>query len=122
MANCCDMHSGMLKHRIYVEKQTRTSDGMGGWTQTWTEDPPGGLMARIQNLTGSEQWTAMRTMSANLIRVTVRFKGDSNGAPYWTAGDHRVRIRGRYYNIKAIQDKNFDSQWLVMDLMEGEPS
>jgi len=122
MDKCCDMHAGMLKHPIYIEKRTDSADGMGGYTITWAGDPSGPVYARIQNLTGSERWEAMRTMSSNLIRITIRFRGDANGAPYWSAGTHRVKIRGRYYNIIAIQDKNFESKWLVMDLVEGEPS
>lgn len=119
---CCDITTDMLKHRIYFEKKTRTADGIGGVTLDWTEDPKGGVYARLQNLTGSERWEAMRTMSGNLIRATVRFVGNAKGAPYWKAGTHRLRIRGRYYNIIAMQDKDFESEWLVVDAVEGEPS
>jgi len=122
MTECCSMHAGLLTVPIRIEKRTDTADGMGGYTIAWSGDPAGVVYARVQNLTGSERWEAMRTMSSNLIRATIRFRGNANGAPYWSAGEHRVLIRGRYYNIIAIQDKDFESKWLVMDLVEGEPS
>jgi len=119
---CCDITVDMLQHRIYFEKRTSTPDSAGGFTLSWEEDPKGGVYARLQNLTGSERWEAMRTMSSNLVRATVRFVGNSKGAPYWSAGEHRVRLRGRYYNIIAMQDKDFENEWLVVDMVEGEPS
>lgn len=30
------MRSGDLRHMVTVESMTRTSDGMGGWTEAWT--------------------------------------------------------------------------------------
>lgn len=119
---CCDIHSGMLNVRVFIEKKTRTDDAMGGVTEVWAEDPKGGVMAAIQNLSGTESFDAMRVSPGNLQRLTVRFRGDVNGAPYWLAGEHRIKIRGREHGILAIQDVEGRQQWLKIDTLEGRAS
>jgi SPP1 family predicted phage head-tail adaptor len=119
---CCDINAGMLRTRVFIEKKTRVDDGMGGATETWAENPKGGVWAAVQNLAGTERWEASRMHPGNLIRLTLRFRGDSAGAPYWTSVDHRVKIRGRIYGILAIMDVEMMQQWLKMDLFESQPS
>jgi len=98
------------------------SDGQGGYVETWTADPPAGVRVAMQFLTGTERWESMRNMPGNLIRLTMRFKGNSQGAPYWQTGLHRVLFRGRYYDILAISDLEWDQRWLKMDIFESSPS
>ena len=119
---CCDIHSGMLNVLASIEKKTRTKDDMGGVTEVWNEDPKGGVWIRVQNLAGTERWEAMRMHPGNLIRITLRFLGDSLGAPFWNSTNHRVVIRGRIYGILAIMDVEMQMQWLKMDLFESKPS
>ncbi len=118
---CCEIHSGLLKTPISIERRTRAADGMGGYTETWTADPDQTLYCWVQNLAGTERWEAMRLHPGNLFRITLRFRGDANGAPYWTSHD-RVKIYGRTYGILAIQDVEMRQIWLKMDLFEGKPS
>ncbi len=119
---CCDIHSGLLNVQAFIEKKARTTDDMGGVTETWAEDPKGGVWVGVQNLAGTERWEAMRMHPGNLIRITLRFLGDSLGAPYWTSVKHRVVIRGRIYGILSIMDVEMQQQWLKMDLFESKPS
>lgn len=119
---CCDIHAGMLRTRVYIEKRARVDDGYGGVTETWAEDPAGGVLAAVQNLTGTERWEASRIHPGNLIRLTVRFRGDEAGAPYWQSGLHRVLIRNREYGILAIQDVEMLKRWIKMDVFEGKPT
>lgn len=119
---CCDIQAGDLNVPISIEKKTRTSDAMGGATETWAEDPQGTIWAKVQMLTGTERWEAMRVHPGNLLRITLRFRGDSNGAPYWSSTQHRVKIRGRTYGIMAIVDIEMAQRWISMDIFETKPS
>jgi len=119
---CCEIHTGMLNVLASIEKKARTGDGIGGFTEDWAENPKGGVWVGVQNLSGTERWEAMRIHPGNLIRIVMRFRGDSLGAPFWTSADHRVKIRGRIYGILAIMDVEMQQQWLKMDLFESKPS
>ena len=112
----------MLNVKVFIEKKARTADNMGGVTEVWTENPKWGIWAAVQNLAGTERWEAMRMHPGNLIRLLIRFRGDSLGAPFWNAVDNRVKIRGRIYGILAIMDVEAQMQWLKMDLFESQPS
>ena len=119
---CCDINPALFNVKAIIEQKTRTVDEMGGSTETWAEDPVGGVWCMAQNLSGTERWEAQRMIPGNLFRITLWFRGDSEGAPYWLAATHRVKIRGRTYGILAIQDVEMQQQYLKMDLFEGKPS
>lgn len=121
-SKCCSINVGMLKTRVYLEKKTRTADGRGGFVETWAEDPPGGVMADVRILTGTERYEGMRMVPGLLIRLTMRFRGDAYGSPYWSSISHRLRIRNRIYGILAISDMDFERRWVVMDALENRPS
>ena len=121
MASYCDISIGDLKHLVTIERRTRTSDGMGGYTESWEADPADGIYCKMQFLTGTERWEYYRNVPGNLIRLTTRFKDDGNGAPYWTTAD-RVKYRGRTYDILAISDVDWDRMWIKIDCYESGAS
>lgn len=114
---CCDMNAGKLRSLITIERVTRSSDGMGGWSESWAEDPTGGVFAYFTGLTGTERWEAMRVVSGNLFRAIIRYRDDGNGAPYYNEGD-RVKKAGRIYDIISVMDMEDERMWLQIDLME----
>lgn len=122
MVKCCDMTPASLKTLITIERQTRTADGQGGWTEVWAADPVGGVYARVQNMSGTKRYEADRTESTNLVNFFVRFKGDANGAPYWQATKTRVICRGRYYNVLAVVDLELQKKWIRIFTQEGDVS
>ena len=122
MTECCVITAGELRHRVYLEKRVRVADGQGGYTETWVADPIGGVLAKMQFLTGTERWEDYRNKPGNLIRLTMRFKGDADDNPYWQAGKHRAKFRNRYFDILAISDVNWEGKAIKMDLFESGPS
>jgi SPP1 family predicted phage head-tail adaptor len=62
---CCDIQVGDLRVPITIEKKTRTADAMGGYVETWAADPKGTIWAKMQMLTGTERWEAMRVQPRN---------------------------------------------------------
>lgn len=120
MVRCCDITVSDLKTLIVIERRTRTADGMGGWTESWTADPIGGVWAKADHMSGTERNEAARTESTNLINFTVRFRPDANGAPYWQATETRVSCRGRYYNVLSVQDMDLQKKWIKLFCQEGD--
>lgn len=122
MVRCCENTAGQLKHRVFLEKRTRTPDGAGGSITTWAADPASGVRCKMQFLTGTERWEHMRNKPGNLIRLTMRFKDDGEGNAYWQPGTHRVRYQGRYFDILAVSTVDWEKRWIKMDIFEGAPS
>jgi head-tail adaptor len=120
------MHAGMLKQLITIERRTTAPDGYGGLTDTWAADPTGGVWASLvqdtARMLGSKPTQAQRETPLRETSATIRFRGNANGAPYYSAGRDRVVFRGRYYNIIAAFDPDFTQAWLQLDLVEGEAS
>ena len=122
MVQCCSITPADLKVPVTIERRVRVPDGQGGWEESWVADPPNTIWAKVQNLSGTERWEAQRTESTNIMNLFIRFRGDALGAPYWLASESRVVIRGRYYNVLAIQDLEMKKKWLRFLIQEGDPA
>lgn len=123
---CDEMHAGKLKALITIERKTRTPDGMGGVTDSWTADPVGGVWAYVYGIGGERRWSyeytdADRRQTRNRYLMVVRFRGDAQGAPYYSAGD-RITYRGRILSVSAVMDMEDRQEWLELATTEGEAS
>ncbi|RMD52394.1 head-tail adaptor protein [Candidatus Parcubacteria bacterium] len=124
----CDQKysAGMMRDRIVIEKKTLVADGIGGYTETWVADPPNGVPCIWKPVVGIYQFNAETTVGQRLVefnrfRAVIRFRGDSYGAPYYTAGD-RVLHKGRYYAIESAIDPDGLMDWIELALVEGKSS
>lgn len=120
MVQCCDITAASLNTLITVERRTRTSDGQGGWTEGWIADPLGGVWAKVTTGSGSESRAADRIESQNSFNFFVRFRGNEAGAPYWSATEIRITLRGRYYNVVSVIDLELQKKWIKIAAVEGE--
>lgn len=120
MVTCCPKYSArQLRNRIKIQSKTQVADGMGGWTESWSAGDT--VSALWTPRTGSEAVDAQGLAPTVSVTAIIRFRGNAEGAPYYSAED-RVAYRGRTYNIKAIMDVDGMQQFLEMRLVEGEPS
>lgn len=112
------MRSGRLDQRITLQRKTRTSDGMGGYNEAW--DDLRTVWAEVRPLGAREVWDAMRVSSETRFRARIRWRGDDDGAPYYTSAD-RVLWNGRTYGIeRAVELGRREGIELLM--IEGAPS
>jgi len=120
VVRCCSKYRAHdLSARITIQRKTQAADGMGGFTEAWTAI--GQVWAMWKPLSGSERFQAMRITSQPRARAIIRFRGDSYGAPYYSAAD-RVVYRNRTYNIESVIDVDDAGDWLELSLVEGAPS
>lgn len=115
---CCDIHVGMFRQRVALQRLTTSNDGYGGTTKTWTSDPATLVACDLKPLSGTESWRAMRVAPSATYRLYTHFRADGNGNPYYTPAD-RVLFQGRVFNILSVFDVEMEGKWLEMLLNEG---
>lgn len=118
---CCEITAGMLRSKVEIERVTNTPDGEGGFTSAWAADPVGGVWAMVRPVGGSERWAADRVTPGNRYRFVVRFRGDGNGAPYYSAED-RIAYKGRTYGIESVIDMEDEERYLEIVAIENKAS
>ena len=120
MVKCASKYNArQLRARVKIQRKTQASDGMGGWNETWSAGDD--LWAMWKPMSGNERVQAMRVSPSLSVKAVTRFRGNDDGAPYYSAED-RVQYRGRTYNIKAVIDVDGMQDWLELMLEEGKPS
>jgi SPP1 family predicted phage head-tail adaptor len=97
---------GDLKHRIALQYQSRTADGMGGATVAWTDSAT--VWAAIWPVSAAETIQADKGTMTITHRIRIRYRAG-------VAAGWRVSWESRYFNIVSIIDPNMAHRWL--DLM-----
>jgi SPP1 family predicted phage head-tail adaptor len=89
----CDLHAGLLRDKVTVERLTLTPDGIGGSTQTWaTLYQP---WAAIYPATGWEKMAGMQLESPITHTIYIRYNADIKARD-------RIVHRGRVFNIRSV--------------------
>lgn len=65
------MRTGQLRHKITIQQAAKTSDGFGGWTQTWTNFAT--VWAAIEPLRGREFFAAAQVQAEQITRIRIRY-------------------------------------------------
>lgn len=107
---CCDLSAGKLRISASLQRITKTPDGGGGYTSTWT--PYATVRVYFEQQSGRERISADRIDAITRNRVYMRFRTDVREAD-------RVVIGTRAYNIRAAIDLELRKQWLQLDLDGG---
>ena len=97
------MEAGTLNKRIEIQAPTRTSDGMGSFTETWGEIAT--VWAAIWPLSATETIQSMQTDMVISHRIRIRYR--SVLRPSW-----RLRFGLRYFNIVSIINPNMKNEYL----------
>jgi len=87
------VRAGKLRHRLTIEKATRTRDAHGGETMTWRR--VANRWGSIEPLSGREQLQAQQAQSRMTHRVTMRHM--ESMTPH-----HRIKARGRTFNVHEV--------------------
>lgn len=116
------MQAGSLNERITIQRRTRTSDGMGGYTEAWADLAT--VWSSVTPARGrSEVLDGQRIASTFEFRAVIHWRQDSNGAPYYTAAD-RVIWKGRTYGIANVAEPRGAQRRSLIEItmVEGEAS
>ena len=92
---CCDIPIGKMRSLVSLQHRTKTTDGAGGWTNTWTQYAK--VWAWIKPLSGSETLTSMQLENPVTHRIYIRYRSDM-------LESDRIVHRSRNFNIRSILD------------------
>ena len=109
---CDKYNASMLRTAVEFQRSTKTSDGAGGFTETWTELLGAPVRAYVKQLSGREQYQSDRIEATVKMRLATRFSAVIDERD-------RVVIRGRAYNIASINNLEMQDRWLEIDLAGG---
>ena len=108
---CCQLTSGMLRHRITVQRPAETPDGAGGATQTWQDVAT--VRAFVKPISGGERLQAMRLESDVTTRIFARYGLDVDA-------EDRITYDGRLFVVKAVLNLEEANKWLEIYTVEGQ--
>jgi head-tail adaptor len=112
---CCNMSAGMLREPVTFQRKTRTSDGSGGYTETWAT-VAGSPSRAFVTPTGGREWTAHdRVESMPRLKVVVRYFSG-------LLESDRLVIRSKAHDIVRIDNVEFRNKWLEITVDGGVPS
>ena len=93
---------GDLDKRVALQYQTRTPDGMGGFSVAWVT--AGTVWAAVWPVSASEQVKAGATTMVATHRIRIRYR--------LIKASWRVLYNGRYFSVVSITDPNEAHEWL----------
>lgn len=113
MVEACDKYSaGMLRTPCEFQRMTRTSDGAGGWRETWAAIVGAPSRCHFKALSGGERFLAQRAEATTRNRIVTRFAAG-------IVEDDRVVIGGRAYAITFVNNLEMRNRWLEIDISGG---
>ena len=107
---CCQYTAGQLRHSVTLQDLTTTTDAYGGRVKTWTDTAT--VKAKIQPLSGSELYAAMRLDSRITHKVVIRYVPGINPI-------QRIKFGDRILNINAVINVEERNRWLEIMCTEG---
>jgi SPP1 family predicted phage head-tail adaptor len=114
MVKCCapKYTARQLGETVAIQALTRSSDGMGGFTEAWATVSGAPTRAMIEAAPGSERWGYMRQVPGNTYRMVTRYFSGATAA-------QRVQWDGKTYAILGVVDPDGGRRWLEYRLSDG---
>jgi len=111
---CCDITTGMLRHKITIEQFATVADGGGGSTITWTATAANtNIWSKVRPASGNERFHAMRTEADTTHVIITRWKTGITPAM-------RVNFNGRLMQIKSVINVEERDKWMEIRAVENE--
>jgi SPP1 family predicted phage head-tail adaptor len=107
------LRAGKLRHRVDIQVETLTSDGMGGFSSAWgSVTGMGSVPAQIMPLTSKEQLDAMKLESVITNKIRIRYRAGITSANRILFGSRVFQIKGAPINY---DEKNKSLDFLVTE-------
>ena len=107
---CCDLTSGKLRTPVVFERETRTPDGAGGSTITWSTQYA--TRAYVKPVSGTERYRAGRLEAAQQVRIFIRYTDKIKTSD-------RVTYKGEALQVRAIINLEERDRWLEVYAESG---
>lgn len=104
------MRAGEFNKLISIEQKSTTSDGMGGFTEGYTNFASS-VYASIWTVSAKEQIQSSKETMDITHRIRIRYRAGI------TAG-MRIKYKTSYYNIKSIINPNMSNK--ILEILAAE--
>ena len=101
---------GQMRDRIKVERLTKTSDGAGGFSESWSE--VGEFWSRVTPRSAKTAFFAMKRDERITHEIIVRHEVD-------VKSNDRINLGGRLFAIHGVYDARSRGRFKVLDCEEG---
>jgi head-tail adaptor len=115
MALCGKYSAGQLREIVAIEAKLQLSDGMGGFTVTWSSVSGSPTRAMLSAAPGNEKWGFMRQTPGNTYKMVTRWFSGASAA-------QRVTWKGGEYGVLGVVDPDGKGDWLEWRLSDGVAS
>lgn len=104
---------GKLDQRVALQRKTRTSDGSGGATVSWSTYAT--VWAHVRPMRGRERENAMREEAASDYIVVIRYRSGV------VEGD-RIEWRDRHMNVRFVRNEGPRTSMMEIESEMGAAS
>lgn len=107
------MRAGSLRHRVSIQEKTPVSDGMGGFTETWSAiSGLSSVPAAIWPVSSKERIDAMKLESEVTHKIRIRYASG-------ITSKHRILFGIRVFNIIGAPI-NWEERNKYLDILATE--
>ena len=100
---------GSLRHELSLQSVQQTTDGIGGYQETWNEVAR--VFGRVEPVSTSSFFRAAQRMEEATHRITVRYRADISSGM-------RFEKQGRGFLIMSVTDPDETERFLVCQTKE----
>jgi len=107
------LRAGNLRHRVAIQEQADTTDGMGGFSVVWSDvSGMGSVPAAIWPLSSKEQLDAMKLESVATNKIRIRYRAG-------ITSKNRIVFGSRVFNILGAPI-DFEERGRQLDFIVSE--
>lgn len=112
------MSVGKMQHRLTIQTPSRTGDGGGGGSTTWTDVDT--VWGRIEGKTGNETFFGDQLEGRSTYQITIRFRrGITNKHRLVYSYEVKGKAYSRTFNVNRVDNKGEKDRFLVLYCTEG---
>ena len=101
------MRAGKLRHRLIIQTKTSTGDGMGGYTESWTDAHE--VLGAVWPLQGDQKLQAMQMGGVVTHTIKMRYVEDVNVHTRIQVGDTTQR-----FDVTSVVNRDYLNRELTV--------
>jgi len=109
LGSCCASLAASLRHQVTIQTVSRTEDGQGGFTETWTNGES--VWASIETLKAYQRFQAMQMQTPMTHKLVVRYRRDLSTL-------NRLLFGDRVFTVKEVINVDMKNRFLELKVEE----
>jgi SPP1 family predicted phage head-tail adaptor len=105
----CTSVAATFRHRLTIQNETKTPDGQGGFTSTWTDGAT--IWASIDPIKAFERYQAMQAQTPITHKIMTRYTSEITSAS-------RLKFGTRIFWVQEVIDPEERQRFLTIKTIE----